>query len=257
MFTFPDESGKSRAELIYQELMDEFGFMGATGNIVCTLKDFPITVEQNNVVGNILEEWLDKWMTERGIPHKHNPGQASPDFWLNLDDKESDWLEIKSFTGSPNFDIAAYMSFIKLIIDKPYKLQSSYLLIKYKMEDGVITIENCWLKKIWEISCTSEKWSIKVQCKSGVINNIRPAIWYSDKADYSTFRSLEDFLAALEQTVYKYKGTNGMAETWLDQVKASYKRYYGVELDVPRWNDIKQNYPKRLSKSKSKASEEE
>lgn len=126
----PTFDAPSRAEQVYKMLMDDFGFKDATGSITCSLKDYQITVEQNNVVGNILEEWLDKWMTTKGIPHIYNHKQASPDFWLNPDDLDNDWLEIKSFTGSPNFDIAAYMSFIKLIIEKPYKLQSSYLLIK-------------------------------------------------------------------------------------------------------------------------------
>ena len=127
-----------RALELYNKLMNDFGFKDSTGEIAFTLKDISIVVNQNNVVGNILEEWLDKWMTESGIPHKHNEGQCSPDFWLNLEDDKNDWLEIKSFTGSPNFDIAAYNSFINLILQKPYKLQSSYILIKYKMEDGKV-----------------------------------------------------------------------------------------------------------------------
>ncbi|WP_295729916.1 NgoBV family restriction endonuclease [uncultured Muribaculum sp.] len=232
----------NRAQEIYDLLMADFGFKGATGKISFKLNDFNITVDQNNIVGNILEEWLDKWMTSKGIPHVHNHRQSSPDFWLNPDDTENDWLEIKSFTGSPNFDIASYMSFINLIIEKPYKLHSNYLLIKYKMENGTIIIENCWLKKIWEICCTSERWSIKVQCKSNIINNIRPAVWYSDKKEYPTFESLEDFLSALEQTVYRYKGTNAIAETWLEKVISSYKRFYGIELKISRWMDIKHKY---------------
>lgn len=88
------------------------------------LKDYGITVEQNNVVGNILEEWLGKWMTSNGITHRHNERQSSPDFWLNPDNLETDWLEVKPFTGSPNFDIAAFRSFINLVISKPWKLHS-------------------------------------------------------------------------------------------------------------------------------------
>lgn len=232
------------ADRIYQLLKDEFEFAGATGSIRFNLKDYEITVEQNNVVGNIVEEWLDKWLTSKNIPHVHNPGQSSPDFWLNPDNRETDWLEVKHFTGSPNFDIAAFRSFIKLIIDKPYKLQSKYLLVKYKMKNGIVTIEDFWLKKIWEICCTSDRFPIKVQCKSGVINNIRPATWYSDRAEFPVFESLEDFLSALEQTIYKYHDTNHLAETWLDNVINSYKRFYGVELDVPRWNYIKSKYIK-------------
>lgn len=231
-----------RAEIIYRELMDDFGFKDATGAITAKLKDFGIIVEQNNIVGNVLEEWLAKWMVEKGITHIHNHKQASPDFWLNPDNLEEDWLEIKSFTGSPNFDIAAYRSFINLIIDKPYKLQSSYLLIKYKMDNGIITIENCWLKKVWEICSTSSKWPVKVQDKRGVINNIRPATWYSDRIDYKPFESLEDFLSALEETIYRYHDTHHLADTWERRLIESYNRHYGITLNIPRWMDIKDKY---------------
>ena len=120
-----------KAQEVYKKLIDDFGFRSTAGEILFKLKDICIVVNQNNVVGNILEEWLDRWMTECGIPHVHNTGQSSPDFWLNPSDLNKDWLEVKSFTGSPNFDIAAYNSFINLVLQKPYKLQSSYLLIKY------------------------------------------------------------------------------------------------------------------------------
>lgn len=230
------------AERIYQLLKDDFHFESSSGKISFNLRDFHITVEQNNIVGNILEEWLAKWLDSKGIPNIHNLKQASPDFWLNPDNLESDWLEIKSFTGSPNFDIAAFRSFINLIIDKPYKLHSDYLLIKYTMIDGIVTIDNFWLKKIWEISCMSERFPIKVQYKNGAIVNIRPATWYSEGAEHPVFESLEDFLAALEQTIYKYHETNQLAETWSDKLIKSYKKFYGKELVLPRWNDIKDKY---------------
>ena len=232
------------ADRIFKLLKEDFGLDGATGSVQFKLKDFGIVVEQNNIIGNIIEEWLGKWLNSKNIFNIHNPGQSSPDFWLNPDNRESDWLEVKSFTGSPNFDVAAYRSFIKLIIDKPYKLQSKYLLIKYKMDGGIVTIENCWLKKIWEICCPSKKWPIKVQDKSGVIFNIRPAIWYSEKTDYSCFESLEHFLAAIEQTIYKYHDTNHLAERWSEDVIKAYKNFYGVELQIPRWMDIKAQYEK-------------
>lgn len=230
------------AERLYLALRDEFGFKDAKGQVSFQLKDFRITVKQNNIVGNIIEEWLDNWMTANNIPHMHNPSQSSPDFWLNTDNLESDWLEVKSFTGSPNFDVAAFRSFINLIIDKPYKLHSKHLLIKYKMEDGIVNIEEFWLKNLWEICCPSKKWPIKVQDKNKVIHNIRPATWYSDKTEFPVFQSLEHFLAAVEQTVYKYHDTNNMADTWLDKVCSNYKKYYGIPLNVPRWNDIKHLY---------------
>lgn len=61
-----------KAQELYNKLMVDFGFKDSTGEITFTLKDITIVVNQNNVVGNILEEWLDRWMTENNIPHKHN-----------------------------------------------------------------------------------------------------------------------------------------------------------------------------------------
>lgn len=233
----------NKADIIFDVLKSDFGFKGAEGSVRFNLKDFNITVEQNNIIGNILEEWLAKWIVFRGFDCIHNTKQESPDFWLNREDLTADWLEVKSFTGSPNFDIAAFRSFINLIIDKPYKLQSKYLLIKYSMADGIVTIDDIWLKKVWEISCTSDRFPIKVQYKNKTIVNIRPATWYSANST-PVFKSLEHFLAALEQTIYKYHDTNHLAETWLDKLKKSYQDFYGVLLDVPRWNDIKELYVK-------------
>lgn len=235
----------SAAEKLYKALQEDFGFEGASGSIVFNLKDYGITVEQNNVVGNILEEWLDKWMTSNGITHKHNERQSSPDFWLNPDNLETDWLEVKSFTGSPNFDIAAFRSFINLVISKPWKLHSKFLLIKYKSEKGIVAIEKFWMKNLWEICSTSDKWPVKVQYKNNVIVNIRPSTWYSKNADFASFECLEDFLAALEETIYKYHETRStISEHWSERLCRSYKEHYGRDLTIPRWNDIKCKYIK-------------
>ena len=75
-----------------------------------------------------------------------------------------------------------------------------------------------------------------------MIVNIRPAVWHSQNSDVKTFESLEHFLAALEQTIYSYHDTNAIAENWLDRMVKSYKKYFNIELSVPRWNDIKANY---------------
>ncbi len=231
------------ADRLYDVLRRDFGLNGASGSIKFELRGYQITVEQNNVVGNILEEWFDKWMTSRGIPHVHNNRQESPDFWLNPEDLESDWLEVKSFTGSPNFDVAAFCSFINLVVEKPWKLHSKHLLIKYKMEAGLVTIEDFWLKNLWEICCTSSRWPLKVQYKNKVIVNIRPATWYSETADFRPFDCLEDFLAALEETIYQYHDTRTtVAEHWAERVKESYMRHYGMEIVIPRWNDVKRKY---------------
>lgn len=247
---------KVTAEKVYSALKDEFKIVGAEGCVKFNLRDFDIIVESNDVVGNILEDWLAKWMVNKGFDNIHNRGQNSPDFWLNQDNLNEDWLEVKSFTGSPNFDIGSFRGYIEEILKKPWKLHAKYLLLKYNMnKDGLVVIENCWLKNVWEISCTSSVWPIKVQFRKRVINNIRPATWYSNNTDYPTFQSLEDYLAALEQTIYDYHDTrSSIAEGWAKELCANYKKYYNKELILPRWMDVKSKYPKRLTKAEAKKS---
>ena len=184
------------------------------------------------IVTELISQWVEDWLKKYGI-----------DYALN--DLSSDWLEIKSFTGSPNFDVAAFRSFINLVIEKPWKLHSKHLLIKYKMEDGVVTVEQFWLKNLWEICSTSSTWPVKVQYKNKVIFNIRPSVWYSDRADFSPFESLEDFLAALEETIYQYPDTRTtLALHWKEKLMKSYQNHYGRTLNIPRWYDIKHKYVK-------------
>ena len=184
------------------------------------------------IVTELISQWVEDWLKKYGI-----------DYALN--DLTSDWLEIKSFTGSPNFDVAAFRSFINLVIEKPWKLHSKHLLIKYKMEDGVVTVEQFWLKNLWEICSTSSTWPVKVQYKNKVIFNIRPSVWYSDRADFSPFESLEDFLAALEETIYQYPDTRTtIALHWKEKLMKSYQNHYGRTLNIPRWYDIKHKYVK-------------
>ena len=184
------------------------------------------------IVTELISQWVEYWLKKYGI-----------DYALN--DLTSDWLEIKSFTGSPNFDVAAFRSFINLVIEKPWKLHSKHLLIKYKMEDGVVTVEQFWLKNLWEICSTSSTWPVKVQYKNKVIVNIRPSVWYSDRADFSPFESLEDFLAAIEETIYQYPDTRTtIALHWKEKLMKSYQNHYGRTLNIPRWYDIKHKYVK-------------
>ena len=184
------------------------------------------------IVTELISQWVEDWLKKYGI-----------DYALN--DLTSDWLEIKSFTGSPNFDVAAFRSFINLVIEKPWKLHSKHLLIKYKMEDGVVTVEQFWLKNLWEICSTSSTWPVKVQYKNKVIVNIRPSVWYSDRADFSPFESLEDFLAAIEETIYQYPDTRTtIALHWKEKLMKSYQNHYGRTLNIPRWYDIKHKYIK-------------
>ena len=168
-------------EDIYNKLVNDDKILTKKGRITFNLGDIDIVVKQRDVVGNIMQEWVEGWLQKNGIDYALNDNtQMPPDFYLNPDNKKEGLMEIKSFTGSPNFDVAAFRSFINLVIEKPWKLHSKHLLIKYKMENGIVTVEQFWLKNLWEICSTSSAWPVKVQYKNKVIVNIRPSVWYSD-----------------------------------------------------------------------------
>lgn len=215
-----------------------------TGKISFTLAQVEITVKQNNVVGNIIEEWLDSWLTQHDFDHIYNHGQCSPDFWFDLDDMNKGWVEIKSFTGGANFDIANYMSFIQEIVDKPWKLDSKYLCIKYTMneETGIVTIDNVWLKNVWEISSPSGSWAVKMQDKKGVIYNLRPSGLGVGRSKFNTFSTLEHFLSALDFVVKTYPPTSNIGLKFRTRVEKSYSNYKGIDMHVPLWQDIADQY---------------
>lgn len=121
-------------------------------------------------------------------------------------------------------------------------------------DDGVVTIRDVWLKKVWEITRRMEDYPINLQVKDGVIHKIRPGVWYSDRTvDYTIFESLEDFISAIEETTFKEpKLCDSVASTWLSKFQRSYKARYGHELDIPRWNSIKDKYDLKSQRKKEK-----
>lgn len=56
---------------------------------------------------------------------------------------------------------------------------------------------------------------------------------------------MEDFLAAMEETMYKNKDTRDDAPDWLQKVLDSYEKHYGVRLQIPRWSEIASKYVNR------------
>lgn len=247
---------------IYQKLLYEDRILELEGQIKFYLGDVNIVIRQRDVVGNIMQEWLQGWLDARGIEYAPSENsQMPPDFFLNPDDKTSNLLEVKAFNRSagPGFDIADFRMYAEEIRDKPYMLDVDYLIFGYDMSDtGIVTIKDIWLKKVWEITRRMANYPINLQVKDGVIHKIRPAIWYSERStDYSIFESLEDFISAIEETTFKEpKLRDTVASTWLSKFQRNYKARNGVELNVPRWNDIKDKYDNVPDKKAEKAKEE-
>lgn len=249
------------AQEIYDRLLNVDHILELEGQIKFFLGDVNIIVRQKDVVGNIMQEWLQGWLDARGIEYAPSENtQMPPDFFLNPDDRTKGLLEVKAFNrnGSPGFDIADFRMYASEIQEKPYMLDVDYLIFGYDMsDDGVVTIKDVWLKKVWQITRRMENYPINLQVKEGVIHKIRPGVWYSERVtDYAIFDCLEDFISAIEETTFKEpKLRSSVASTWLAIFQRNYKAWYGEELNVPRWNDIKDKYDLITDKKREKARE--
>lgn len=248
------------ARQVYDKLVNEDRIKELEGQIKFYLGDVNIIVKQRDVVGNIMQEWLQGWLDANDIEYAPSENtQMPPDFFLNPDDKTSNLLEVKAFNRSagPGFDIADFRMYQGEIIEKPYMLDVEYLIFGYDMsDDGVVTIKDVWLKKVWEITRRMEDWPINLQIKEGHVHKIRPGIWYNDettRTDYAIFQSLEHFISAMEQTVYQNDETRRDAGTWLVRFKRNYYDRYGIDLNVPRWYEIKDIYDLKQIRKREKA----
>lgn len=242
---------KLTAQDVYNKLLNEDKILELQGQIKFYLGDVNIVVKQRDVVGNIMQEWVEGWFRKNDVEFALNENtQMPPDFYLNPDDRTHELLEIKAFNykGSPGFDIAAFDMFEREIKNKPYVLNTTYLIFGYDMsKDGVVTIKKLWNKKVWEICRPMRtkggiEWPVNLQIKSGVVQKIRPAKWYVRQTKYDVFHSLSDFLSAIEETIYQNDDTRRDGAGWRQQMKENYKNFYEQEIDIPRWDDIKANY---------------
>lgn len=238
---------KLTAQQVYDKLVNEDKVLEIQGQIQFHFGDVNIIVKQKDVVGNIIQEWLQGWLDKRGIEYAPSENtQMPPDFFLDPQDKTRNLLEVKAFNRSatPGFDIADFRMYEEEIIDKPYMLDVDYLIFGYDMsDDGIVTVKDLWLKKVWQITRRMDKWPLNLQIKQNVVHKIRPGVWYSTKqGSMPMFRSLEDFVSAIEETVYKNPKTREISGVWLNDFLNAYEKFYGVRLRIPRWRDIVEEY---------------
>lgn len=237
---------KLSAEDVYDRLVNIDKIKSVEGQIRFFLGNVDIIVKQKDVVGNIIQEWLEGWLQKNNIAFAPNDNtQMPPDIFLDPDNKKENLLEVKAFnrSASPGFDIADFKAYVREIIDNPYMLNTKYLIFGYKMsDDGIVTIKDLWLKNVWEICRAMDRWSINVQYKNKVIHKIRPAAWYSSKSKYPIFDCLEDYLSAIEETIFGYADTHELSAGWRKRMIDSYHKAYGIKLTIPRWEEISDKY---------------
>lgn len=87
------------------------------------------------------------------------------------------------------------------------------------------------VKKIWEITSTSNNYALKVQAKRNVIV-IRPVNWISQRSKYKPFTKKEDFILALYKTLCSYTKTEINKDIWLREVINNYFEHTGDILSI-------------------------
>ena len=220
------------ANQFYTELIND-NIIGSTGIITFDFKNINVTVNTKDSIGHMLQDWLKEWADRKDIYIRANPlTQAFPDFFLDVSD-EDNLLEVKSFDydAGPNFDIANFDTYVRSLSEIPKKLDASYLIFGYTMNNGQLEIKDVWIKKVWEISTHSAQWALRLQVKQGVIHNIRPQNFTSNSPRVAQpFPNKLEFLEAIQDVLDNYATTQGQHSNWLNDFKASYQTATGVSL---------------------------
>ena len=212
-----------KAQALFDELKAKH-IIGAQGKISLELLNLSIDINDKSATGNLLQEWLGAWMRLNNVYFRTDANtQVVPDFYLGSDNT-SDLLEVKTFdyNESPNFDVAPFDAYVDSLKTKPYRLDADYLILGYTLENGILTIKDVWLKKIWEITCPANAFPLRVQRKRGKIYNIRPYNFKNNSTGFQPFASKEAFVNAIKQTLTQYPMRTENPESWVREVLPHY-----------------------------------
>lgn len=210
--------------------------IGQTGYINASLGGVSTSIKGIDGMGNILEEWVCEWGIANGYTLLPNPQtQKFPDVYLSGAISKNDLLEIKAFNhnNSPAFDVADFFEYVDNLEAKPYKLYANYLVLGYKMNKitGTFTIENIWLKNVWNLVGKSTTNHITCQIRSQTDGLRKPyKIRPVNVKNSDGFDSPLKFLEALQKLLDKNDITKGKYTDWLKNFKISHFKYYGVHV---------------------------
>ncbi len=217
---------------LYTELVENFKIKEKIGSVEIKLGSITAKYNGKDAIGDLLQEWLGEWMKSKKYYFRTKENtQEFPDFLLSESDTK-DFLELKTFNAnaSPAFDIANFDSYCTSLLTIPERIEADYLIFSYKMENAELSIDNVWLKKVWEISSPSGKDPIKLQVKRNQIYNIRPCTWYSKRLKFQPFTNKKDFLNAISKTHKDYPQCDQYKKNWLKIVNKKYFKNIGIKL---------------------------
>ncbi len=223
---------KITALKLYTELVENFKIKEKVGSIEMNLGNISVKYNGKDAIGGLLQEWLGEWMISKNYYFRTKKNtQEFPDFLLS-ESNTKDFLELKTFNAnaSPAFDIANFDSYCTSLLTVPERINADYLIFSYKMKNAELSIDNVWLKKVWQISSPSGKDPIKLQVKRKQIYNIRPCTWYSNRLKFQPFSNKKDFLKAISDTHNNYNQSNQYKKNWLKNVRKKYLENTGTKL---------------------------
>jgi len=172
--------------------------------ILCKVSDIEFEVKNKDIMGNLIQSWLEVFLDQNNINwHGPNNTQAYPDFILDGDQH----MELKCWfkDASPAFDLANFKSLVNDLTINPKRLDTDYLIFNYGFDDSGITINDFWVKKIWEITKIptgkkSQNYNlISSQIKKGTIYNLRPYNFTLNSDD--CIGSKKYFLTQMKKTI--------------------------------------------------------
>ena len=92
---------KMTATEVYNKLLNDDKILTQQGRITFKFSDVDIIVKQRDVVGNIMQEWLEGWLRHNGVEYAPNENtQMPPDVFLDPQDKKHNLMEVKAFNGN-------------------------------------------------------------------------------------------------------------------------------------------------------------
>lgn len=196
------------------------GLILSQGAISFNLLGVNVNVSTKDIIGGLLQDWFGNWMTQNGFRWRPGPNaQSWPDFILG----DNTHLEFKAFDGdaSPNFDLANFDTFTRSLLTEAERLDTDHLVFEYFLQNGIVTINNIWVKKIWEMTGPSDKNVLNLQVKQNVPVNIRPKNWRSDSRRIVFFERRRDFVVALNEALQHFYPTR--CPNWFNLVERNYR----------------------------------
>ena len=100
---------KLTAKEVYERLLNDDKILTQQGRITFKFSNVDIIVKQRDVVGNIMQEWLEGWLRHNDIEYATNDNKPMPpDVFLDPQNKKHNLAEVKAFNydARPGFDIA-------------------------------------------------------------------------------------------------------------------------------------------------------